>query len=122
MEASPAPRDPERRLTAAAAVMTGALLRARAAGLGLDRLSAAAGWAPDTVRALLDHADAADPDVVARAGSASEALERIDELLRRIAADLADDAWSPASADLDDLHERLETQWRSWRDGLGRRA
>jgi len=39
-----------------------------------------------------------------------------------ILADVDDPAWSPAAADLDDLCERLETAWRSWRQGLGRRS
>jgi hypothetical protein len=39
-----------------------------------------------------------------------------------ILADVGDSAWSPAGADLDDLCERLETAWRSWRQGLGRRS
>jgi hypothetical protein len=31
-------------------------------------------------------------------------------------------AWSPPPpADVDDLHNRLETAWRSWRHELGRR-
>ena len=41
-------------------------------------------------------------------------------LLDGMLADVNRDAWSPAAADLDDLRERLETVWRSWRGALGR--
>jgi hypothetical protein len=40
-------------------------------------------------------------------------------LTQRILADVGDDAGSPSPADLVDLHERLEGEWRSWRQGLG---
>jgi hypothetical protein len=47
-------------------------------------------------------------------------MARIDQLLRRISADLIHAAWSPAPAELDDLHDRLEQQWDGWRRAQGR--
>lgn len=61
-----------------------------------------------------------DPDAVARAAAGIEATTRLQALTRRILADVADDAWSPAPDDLADLHERLDAEWRSWRHALGR--
>jgi hypothetical protein len=66
--------------------------------------------------------DNVDPDAVARAAAALEALSRVEQLLRRISADVHDDSWSPAPADLDGLHDRLDAQWQSWRGELGRRT
>jgi hypothetical protein len=48
------------------------------------------------------------------------------ELTQRVLADvdldLTVEAPSPlAPADLDDLHDRLETAWSAWRQALGRR-
>jgi hypothetical protein len=40
-------------------------------------------------------------------------------LTQRILGDVGNDAWSRAPADLVDLHERLEGEWRSWRQALG---
>jgi hypothetical protein len=37
----------------------------------------------------------------------------LQDLGQRILADAGDDAWSPA--DLVDLHERMDREWRSWR-------
>jgi hypothetical protein len=63
-----------------------------------------------------------DPDAIAQAASSFEATARLDALLASILADVGDPAWSPAAADLDDLCERVETAWRTWRQGLGRRG
>jgi hypothetical protein len=35
--------------------------------------------------------------------------------LERLVADVDDDAWSPAPADLAALHARLGGQWKAWR-------
>jgi hypothetical protein len=40
-------------------------------------------------------------------------------LAQRILADVGNDTWSLAPADLVDLHERLDGEWRSWRQALG---
>ena len=54
-----------------------------------------------------------DPVAVAQAAARIEATARLQDLGQRILADAADDTWSPA--DLVDLHERMEREWRSWR-------
>jgi hypothetical protein len=61
-----------------------------------------------------------DPRAVAQAAARIEATARLQALTQRILADIADDAWSPAPADLADLHERLDSAWRAWRQTLGR--
>jgi hypothetical protein len=40
-------------------------------------------------------------------------------LAQRTLADVGNDTWSLAPADLVDLHERLDGEWRSWRQALG---
>jgi hypothetical protein len=60
------------------------------------------------------------PDAVARAAAGIEATARLQTLTQRILADVGDEAWSPAPTDLAELHERLDGEWRSWRQALGR--
>jgi len=109
-----------------------ALRHATECGVPLDRLVELTGWepelvneaiarAPDPLRppaprfvARLVPADL-DPGAVAQAAASAEATARLQELARRILADA--DARSPAPADLVDLHERLDGEWRSWRRG-----
>jgi hypothetical protein len=62
-----------------------------------------------------------DANAVAQAAASFEATSRVEAVLRTILADVGDDAWSPAGADLDDLADRVEAVWRSWRQGLGRK-
>jgi hypothetical protein len=59
-----------------------------------------------------------DPGAVAQAAASVEATARLQALTQRILAAVGDDAWSPAAADLLDLHERLDAEWRSWREAL----
>jgi hypothetical protein len=105
------------------------LKRAAAGGVGAERLSELTGWEPDLVRDLLERPPApelvsrvapagVDPAEVARAASSSDASLRLHELAGAILADVDDDRWSPAAADLDELHDRLESAWRAWRQGL----
>jgi hypothetical protein len=61
-----------------------------------------------------------DADAVARAAAGIEATTRLQAPTQRILADVGDEAWSPAPDDLADLHERLDAEWRSWRQALGR--
>lgn len=61
-----------------------------------------------------------DPDAVAQAAAGIEMTTRLQALTQRILADVGDEAWSPAATDLVDLHERLDGEWRSWRQALGR--
>ena len=112
-----------------------ALKRAAAAGIPFERLVELTGWKPDLVREGLDRAvpepwfmarlapPGADARAVAQAAAAFEALARLRALTQRVLADVdaeAEEQSLPAPADLDDLHDRLESAWRSWRGGLQR--
>jgi hypothetical protein len=107
------------------------LKRAADAGVGIDRLSELSGWEPELVRELLERPPAPDfvsrvaPKVdaatVVRAAASEDASQRLHQLSNAILADVDDEEWSPAAADLDDLHDRLETAWQAWRAGLGGR-
>jgi hypothetical protein len=107
-----------------------ALKRAAEAGVAFERLVELTGWDSDLVREGLERAPdprfvarlappGADTRAVAQAAATFEAITRLQGLTQRVLADADDEAWSPAPADLDDLYERLETAWRSWRQGLG---
>jgi hypothetical protein len=114
-----------------------ALRRAAAADVPFERLVELTGWEPDLVRDGLERVPeprviarlapaGVDPRAVAQAAAGFEAISRLHELTQRLLADveldLAVEAPSPlAPADLEDLHHRLETAWRSWRQGLGPR-
>jgi hypothetical protein len=56
-----------------------------------------------------------DAAAVAQAAASFEAEERLRGLVDGMLADVADDAWSPAAADLDDLREQLESVGQGWR-------
>jgi hypothetical protein len=111
-----------------------ALKNAAEAGVSFERLVELTGWESDLVREGLERAAPeprfvarlapawADAHAVAQAAASFEATARLQGLTQRVLADVDDEAWSPAPADLDDLHERLETAWRSWRQGLGRQG
>jgi len=111
-----------------------ALKHAAEAGVSFERLVELTGWESDLVREGLERAApeprfvarlapaGADANAVAQAAATFEATARLQGLTQRVLADVDDEAWSPAPADLDDLHERLETAWRSWRQGLGRQG
>jgi hypothetical protein len=132
-------RSPSSQQTAARALARGVqlvsftLARAAAAGVPFERLVELTGWEEPLVREALERGpeppfiarvtpEGLDPDTVAQAASSFEATSRLDALVASILTDVSDPAWSPAAADLDDLCERLETAWRSWRQGLGRRS
>src|SRR5215218_9761885 len=113
-------------------LVTFALRHAAESGVPFARLVELSGWEPQVVdEALVRTPDPScvarltpaglDPGAVARAAASIDATARLQALLQRILADVGDDAWSPAPADLVDLHERLESGWRSWREALGRR-
>jgi hypothetical protein len=61
-----------------------------------------------------------DPGAVAQAAASVDATARLQALTQRILADVGNEALSRAPADLVDLHERLDGEWRSWRQALGR--
>jgi hypothetical protein len=96
------------------------------------------GWEPDLVRDGLARPvpeprvaarlapEGIDPEAVARAAAAFEAIHRLHELTQRVFADgdrgLAVDARAVlAPADLDDLSARLEAAWGAWRLAFGPR-
>jgi hypothetical protein len=108
-----------------------ALRHATESGVPLERLVELTGWepelvseavarAPDPLRPPAQHFVARlapagfDPSAVAQAAASAEATARLQDLTQRILADV--EAWSQAPADLVDLHERLDSEWRSWRD------
>ena len=108
-----------------------ALRHAAESGVPLDRLVELTCWqpelvseavarAPDPLRPPAPHFVAQlapaglDPSAVAQAAASAEATADLKELTRRILTDV--DAWSRAPADLVDLHDRLDSEWRSWRD------
>jgi hypothetical protein len=108
-----------------------ALRHATESGVPLERLVELTGWepelvseavarAPDPLRPPAQHFVARlapagfDPSAVAQAAASAEATARLQELTQRILADA--EAWSQAPADLVDLHQRLDNEWRSWRD------
>jgi hypothetical protein len=109
------------------------LQRAAGAGVTPERLGQLTAWDPELVREMLDRRPepalvtriaprGLDPAAVAQAAASFEAQQRLHALLDDMLADINDDAWSPAAADLDDPRERLESAWRSWRGALGRQG
>jgi hypothetical protein len=106
-----------------------ALRHATECGVPLERLVELTGWEPEVVSEAIARAGdplqppaslaarlapaGLDPVAVAQAAASIEATAQLQNLGQRILADAADDAWSPA--DLVDLHERMEHEWRSWR-------
>jgi hypothetical protein len=108
-----------------------ALRHAAESVVPLDRIVELTGWdpelvseavarAPDPLRPPAPHFVAQlapaglDPSAVAQAAASAEATADLKELTQRILTDV--DAWSQAPADLVDLHDRLNSEWRSWRD------
>jgi hypothetical protein len=114
-----------------------ALRRAAAAGVSFERLVELSGWEPELVREGIERAvpeprvvarlapSGVDARAVAQAAATFEAIRSLQELTQRVLADVelvVDDARPPlAPALVEDLHDRFETVWRSWRQGLGRR-
>ena len=107
--------------------------RARDAGVTAARLGELSGWEPAFIQDLLEPpADpgrvapltppGVDPRAVAQATASVVAAVRLQALLEAIVADVDDEAWSPAAADLDELHDRIAGAWREWRRTLGRRG
>src|SRR5919205_587788 len=114
-----------------------ALKHAAALGIPFERLVELTGWEPDLVREGLNRAvpeprfmarlapTGADARAVAQAAAAFEALARLRALTQRVLADVdaeAEEQPLPAPGDLDDLHDRLEAAWRSWREGPSARG
>jgi hypothetical protein len=113
-------------------LVTFALRHAAESGVPPERLVELTGWEPRLVNEALARGPepslvsrlapaGLDPDAVAQAAASIAATGRLQALTQRILADIDDDAWSPAPADLADLHQRLDSEWRAWRQTLGRR-
>lgn len=112
-------------------LVTFALHQAERAGVPATRLSEITGWEPDIVRAALERAPepmyvarlappGIEPDAVIHASASLDAAARLHALVERMLADVGADDWTPAPADLDDLRDRLDHEWRVWRRQLGR--
>ncbi len=112
-----------------------ALKRAAGAGVPFQRLVELTGWEPELVREGLKMSapeprfvarlmpTGPDARAVAQAAATFEATRRLHELTQKVLADidLATDA--PPAADatqLDDLYNRMDAAWRSWRHDLER--
>ena len=112
-----------------------ALRHAAECGVPFERLVALTGLEPELVSEALARAPdpmrppapsfvarlapaGLDPGAVAQAAASVEATARLHSLTQRILADVGDDASSRAAADLVELHERLDREWRSWRQKL----
>ena len=113
-----------------------ALKRAAEVGVSFERLVELTGWEPELVREALERAvpepwfvarlapPGVDARAVAQAAAAFDALARLQDLTQRVLAELDRETGassSAAPADLDDLHVRWESAWRSWREGLASR-
>ena len=108
-----------------------ALRYAAECGVPVARITELTGWS----RQLVDEAIARtpdprsiarlapaglDPNAVELAAAGIEATTRLQALTRRILTDVGDEAWSPDPVDVAALHERLDREWLSWRQALGR--
>ncbi len=104
-----------------------ALKNASEAGIPTERLGELTEWDPGLVTEGLTKPD--DPQFVAslvppdldrsfaaRTAAAVAATARLHDLTQEILAGVLDEAGSPPSADeLDELHDRLTTDWTDWR-------
>ena len=108
-----------------------ALRHAAESGVPRERLVQLSGWDAQLVDEALAQAPepslvaqlappGLDPAQVAEVAAGIEATARLQGLAQRILADIADDAWAPTPTDLVDLHERVDSSWRSWRQDIGR--
>jgi hypothetical protein len=103
------------------------LKRAADAGVPFERLVELTGWEPDLVRAGLElklpeprfvarlSPPGTDARAVAEAAALYEAIARVQGLTQRLLADVDGDA-AVSAPEVDDLHDRLEAGWRSWRE------
>jgi hypothetical protein len=111
-----------------------ALKRAASAGVPFERLVELTGWEPDLVREGLERdvtaphvvsrlaPDGIDALAVAKAAASFEAIRCLRQLTETVLADvdpIDHDARSPlTSTELEDLRDRLQAAWRSWREQL----
>jgi hypothetical protein len=112
-------------------LVTFALTHAAESGVPFERLVELTDWDPRLVNEALARGPepslvarltpaGLDPRAVAQAAASIEATARLQALTQRILADIGDETWSPGPADLADLHQRLDSEWRAWRQTLGR--
>ena len=116
----------------AVGAVTFALKRAADGGVAFERLVELTGWEPDLVRAALEQPvpeprviarltpPGVDARAVAQAAAGYEAISRLRELTERMLADLELELDGEARSlrgpgALEDLHDRLQTAWRTWR-------
>jgi hypothetical protein len=107
-----------------------ALKRAAGAGVPFKRLVELTGWEPDLVREGLEMSapeprfvarlmpTGPDARAVAQAAAAFEANSRLHDLTQKVLADIdqATDAHPAVDASqLDDLYNRMDAAWQSWR-------
>jgi hypothetical protein len=106
------------------------LKHAAALGIPFERLVELTGWEPVLVREGLERAvpdpwfmarlapAGADARAVADAAASFEAIARLQALMQRVLADVdgeAEEKPLPSPADVEDLYDRLEAAWHSWR-------
>lgn len=104
-----------------------ALKNAAEAGIATERLAELTAWDPGFVTEGLTKPD--DPRFVAslvppdldesfavETAAAVSATTRLHDLTQEILAGvLEDEGWAPSADELDELHDRLATEWTSWR-------
>ncbi|MET0816977.1 MAG: hypothetical protein ABWZ67_05455 [Solirubrobacteraceae bacterium] len=112
------------------------LRHATGCGVPFDRLVELTGWEPELVSEAVSRAPDPlrppaprfvarlvppdlDPGAVAQAAASAEATTNLQALMQAILADV--DAWSREPADLVALHDRLDGEWRTWRQARGLR-
>jgi hypothetical protein len=111
---------------------------AAAVGVPFERLLELTDWDPGLLREALERAvpepqvvarlapGGLDADAVAQAAETFETIRRLRTLMQRVLGDVDRDADVgarplPAPADVEELHDRIEAAWQTWRQGLGRR-
>ena len=112
-----------------------ALKRAASAGVPFQRLVELTDWEPDLVREGLEMSapeprfvarlmpTGPDARAVARAAATFEANRRLHELAQRVLADIdlvTDEQPAAGATQLDELYDRVDAAWRSWRHDLER--
>jgi hypothetical protein len=104
-----------------------ALKNAAEAGIATERLAELTAWDPGLVTEGLTKPD--DPRFVAslvppdldesfavETAAAVRATTRLHDLTQEILAGvLEDEGWAPSADELDELHDRLATEWTGWR-------
>ena len=103
-----------------------ALRRGAEAGISTQRLAELTEW--DAARVTDGLTRPHDPQFVASlappglghsfaadTAAAVTATARLDDLTQEMLAGVLDGTWTPSADELDELHDRLATEWTSWR-------